>query len=298
MSSSQIEEVVDRVTSVFSGWTPETSLDQIRREWDDLFSDVEPVVKATAVPVDAGGVKAEWISAPDALPDRTILYLHGGGYVLGSINSHRDICERLSQKARARVLSLDYRLAPENPFPAAVEDAVAAYEWLLAQGVDARRLAISGDSAGGGLALAAMLALREKGHPLPACAVLMSPWVDMEMLGESLIANDAIDPMVHRPMVETMVSLYMGASDRRHPLANPLHGDFRGLPPMIVHSGSRETLLDDAVRVVEKARAEGVDVEYRIWDGQIHVFHIFAARLDEGAVALDELGAFIAKHIG
>jgi monoterpene epsilon-lactone hydrolase len=293
---SPLDDVIDRVNAVFSGWTPETSLDQIRREWDDLFSDFESVVHPAVEPATIAGVKAEWIVAPSALPERVILFLHGGGYVLGSINSHRDICERLSSTAKARVLAVDYRLAPEYPFPAAIEDALTAYKWLLQQGIDPRLLAIAGDSAGGGLALATMLAVKDEGLPLPSCAALMSPWVDMEMIGHSLDANDAIDPMVHRPMVESMVQMFVGDDNRRNQLANPLYGDFTGLPPMIVHSGSRETLLDDAVRVVDKARQAGVEVTYRIYDGQIQVFHIFASRLEEGATAIEELGDFIAEH--
>ncbi|MGE3599112.1 MAG: alpha/beta hydrolase [Dehalococcoidia bacterium] len=297
MSEAQRRKVDAKVQAVFSSWTPETSLEQIRREWDALFSDYVPAVKCTATPVSANGVQAEWIVAPGARAGRTILYLHGGGYVLGSITSHRDIIERLSHAARARVLALDYRLAPEHPFPAPVEDALAAYRWLLDQGVAPSSLAISGDSAGGGLALATMLALKTARTPLPACAALMSPWVDMEVLGESMTTKDAVDPMVHRPMVETMVQLFLGNGDRRNPLANPLYGDFTELPPMIVHSGTRETLLDDAVRVVDKARKAGVDVDYKIWEDQMHVFHIFAARLDEGADAIRELGAFIERHL-
>lgn len=299
MSAQQLAEVVRRVTTVFSGWTPESTLDQIRAEWDALFSDYVPVVDATATVVDAGGVRAEWIVAPDARPDRTIFFLHGGGYVLGSVDSHRDICERLSHLAKARVLAVDYRLAPEHPFPTPLDDALTAYRWMLDQDVDPAGLALAGDSAGAGLGLALMTVLRDRALPLPACATLMSPWVDMEVSGGTMASNDAIDPMVRKPMVETMVQLFMGeAGDRRDPRANLLFADLRGLPPMIVHSGTHETLLDDARRVVARLRDAGVPVEYRIWDGQIHVFHIFAARLDEGAEAIEELAHFIRRHIG
>ena len=298
MSQEQLDAVIADVAAVFGGWAPDTSIEQIREDWDNLFSDVVPLADVKSEPVNAGGVKATWFTPPDARINSAVLYLHGGGYVLGSVHSHRAICERLALGARVRVLALDYRLAPENPFPSQVEDAVAAYEWLLAQGVTADRMAISGDSAGGGLSLATLLALKNNGRPLPACAALMSPWVDMEILGETITTNDAIDPMIHRPMIEVMVSLFVNENDRRNPLANPLYGDFSGLPPLLIHVGGRETLESDSQRVAQKAKDAGVSTELKLWPNQIHVFHIFAGRLDEGNQAVAELAQFIASHIG
>jgi len=297
MSSAQLDKVIADVVATFGAWGPQTTLQEMRKGWDDLFSDVKPTVGAKTEKVDAGGVKAEWITAPGASVDRAILYLHGGGYVLGSIHSHRDMCERLSRAAQARVLALDYRLAPEHPFPAAVEDARAAYRWLL-RSFEPRRIAISGDSAGGGLTFAVLLALKKHGDPMPACAVPLSPWVDLEGLGDSMTGKDAEDPMVHKPMIEQMGKTYVGTGNVRDPLAAPLYGDLRGLPPLLIQVGSRETLLDDAVRMTDKAKKAGVDVELDVWEGQIHVWQIFASRLDEGEKAIQKIGAFVHKHTG
>jgi acetyl esterase/lipase len=296
MSSSQLEAIITDVVATFGAWGPQTTLAEMRKGWDDLFANAKLTVGAKSERVDAGGVRAEWITAPGAAADRSILYLHGGGYVLGSIHSHRDMCERLSRAAQARVLALDYRLAPENPFPAAVEDATTAYRWLLKQGLDPRRIAIAGDSAGGGLTFATLLALKGAGDPMPACATPLSPWVDLEGLGDSMTTKASEDPMVHKPLVAEMAKTYVPSGDVRNPLAAPLYGDLRGLPPLLIQVGARETLLDDAVRIADKAKKAGVEVEVEVWPGQIHVWQIFASRLDEGEQAIQKLGAFIRKH--
>ncbi len=296
MSQAQLDQVIEDVVATFSSWGPDTTLDEMRAGWDGIFADVVPSVGASSEAVDAGGVKAEWITAPGAAPDRVILYLHGGGYVLGSIDSHRDLCERYSRAASARVLALDYRLAPENPFPAAVDDATAAYRWLLDQGIAPAHIAIAGDSAGGGLTFATLVALRDAGTPLPACATPISPWVDLEATGDSMALRADVDPMVQKEMIQQMGHTYTAGGDLRNPLAAPLHADLSGLPPLLIHVGSRETLHDDAARMAEKARAAGVDVELDVWDGQIHVWHVFASRLDEGEEAIQQLGAFVRKH--
>ena len=297
MSQAQLDAIIEDIQATFGAWGPETTLDEMRRGWDGLFANVKSTVGAKSEKVDAGGVKAEWIVAPEAAADRAILYFHGGGYVLGSIHSHRDMCERLSRAAQAKVLSLDYRLAPEHPFPAAVDDATAAYRWLLKQGFNPKKLAIAGDSAGGGLTFATLLALKKAGHPMPACATPISPWVDLEGTGESMTTRDAIDPMVHKPMIQQMAQTYLGPNGNlRDPLAAPLHGDLTGLPPLLIHVGSRETLVDDSVRMAEKAKKAGVPCDLEIVEGQVHVWHIFASRLDEGEQAIQKLGSFIRRH--
>jgi len=297
MSQAQLDAVIKDVQDTFGAWGPQTTLDEMRRGWDGLFANVKFTVGAKSEKVDAGGVKAEWITAPEAAADRAILYFHGGGYVLGSIHSHRDMCERLSRAAKAKVLSLDYRLAPEHPFPAPVEDATAAYRWLLKQGFKPQKLALAGDSAGGGLTFAALLSLKKNSLPMPACATPISPWVDLEGLGDSMTSRDAIDPMVHKPMILQMAQTYLGPKGNvRDPLAAPLYGDLSGLPPLLIHVGSRETLVDDSVRIAERAKKAGVPVELDIVEGQIHVWHIFASRLDEGEQSIQKLGAFIRKH--
>jgi monoterpene epsilon-lactone hydrolase len=296
MSAAQLDKIIGDVVRTFGGWGPQTTLHEMRKGWDDLFSDVVPSVGAKSEKVDAGGVKAEWITAPGAAADRVIEYFHGGGYVLGSIHSHRDMCERLSRAAKARVLALDYRLAPEHPFPAPVEDARIAYLWLLKQGISPKRIAFAGDSAGGGLTFAALLSLKEHGDPMPACAAPLSPWVDLEGLGESMTSRDSIDPMVHKPMILQMAQTYLGGASTRDPLAAPLYGDLEGLPPLLIQVGARETLYDDAARMADKAKKAGVEVEFDPWEGQIHVWQIFASRLDEGEKAIQKIGQFVQQH--
>lgn len=255
---------------------------------------VEPDVKCEKV--DANGVKAEFVSAPGADPNRAILYLHGGGYVIGSINTHRSLAGRLSRAAKARVLLIDYRLAPENPHPAAVEDAVAAYRWMLAQGLKPSRIAVAGDSAGGGLTVATLVAIRDAKLPMPAAGVPMSPWVDMEAIGESMTTKAAADPIVQKKGLLEMAKAYLGGKDPRTPLAAPLYANLSGLPPLLIQVGTAETLLDDAGRLAERARKAGVSVTYEPWENMIHVWQIFAPMLDEGKQAIERIGEFVRKH--
>jgi acetyl esterase/lipase len=298
MSLKPLDPIILKCVATFESWGPETPMSTIRKEWDEVFSDVVPTVGAKSVPVDIGGIKAEWISAPEAQQDRAILYLHGGGYVLGSINSHRDVCERLSRAAKARVLAIEYRLAPEHPFPAAIEDAVAAYRWLVKQpGLSAKRVAIAGDSAGGGLSMSLLLALKQAGEPMPACATLMSPWVDLELTGDSMTSKGDEDPMIKKPMVAIMSSTYVPSGDLRNPLISPLKSDLAGFPPLMIHVGTREVLLDDSVRLAAQAKKAGVEVELKTWEGHVHVFQIFASGVKDGEASLQELGAFIRRHI-
>jgi len=249
-------------------------------------------------PVDAGGIPAEWIAAPGADPERVIYYLHGGGYAMGSINTHREMVSRISRASGARALAIDYRLAPEHPFPAAVEDATAAYRWLLSAGVDPARLVIAGDSAGGGLTVATLVALRDAGDSLPAAAVCLSPWVDMEGIGESMTTKAEADPMVNREDLLEGAQAYLGGADPRTPLAAPLYADLKGLPPLLIHVGTAETLLDDSTRLAERAKAAGVDVTLEPWDDMIHVWQFLASMLPEGQQAIDRIGGFIREHVG
>lgn len=296
MSAEQLDVVIKDVRACFGAWTPQTSLEQMRADWDNVFTLAACPIEAKHELVDAGGVPAVKITAKNAKPNRAILYFHGGGYSFGSPRSHRDLGEFLSQAAEAPVFVLDYRLAPENPFPAAVDDATAAYRWLLETGFKPEQLALSGDSAGGGLTLCALLSIRDHDLPLPACAVPLSPWVDLECSGKTMDTKADVDPMVGRDFTRQLADLYMPSGDLRHPHASPMYGDLKGLPPLLIQVGERETLLDDAVRITDLARKAGVDVTLEIEPGQIHVFQIFAARLDEGAAAIDRMGAFIKKH--
>jgi acetyl esterase/lipase len=247
-------------------------------------------------PVTAGGVKAEWIVPPNAENDRVILYLHGGGYVMGSINTHRAMIARIARASNAKALALDYRLAPEHPFPAAVDDATAAYRWLLAEGYKPGKIVVSGDSAGGGLTLATLLALHDAGTPMPAAAVPISALSDMQGTGESFKTKAAKDPMVEFAGLNRMAKAYLGDADPKNPLASPLYGDYRGLPPMLIQVGEAEVLLDDSTRVAEKAKAAGVKVELEVWDDMVHVWHVFAKILPEGQQAIDKIGKYVIAH--
>lgn len=241
--------------------------------------------------VTANGVPAEWITGPGAEGAGTLLYLHGGGYVIGSVNTHRGLVSRLSTASGMRALSADYRLAPEHPFPAAVDDAVAAYRWLLANGAQPETTVIAGDSAGGGLTFATLVALRDAGEPLPAAAVALSPWVDLEGIGESMTTNAAGDPMVQKAGLQQMAQVYLGGADPRTPLAAPLYADLVGLPPLLIQVGTAETLLDDSNRIAAKAKAAGVEVTLEPWEDMIHVWQIFP--VPEADQAIERLGQFI-----
>ena len=250
-----------------------------------------PDVKVERVNVPAA--PAEWLRPPSAVPGRVVLYLHGGGYVIGSPRSHRHLAAAIAGAAGASALLLDYRLAPEHPFPAAVEDATAAYRWLLDQATAPEHIVIAGDSAGGGLTVATVLALREARVPLPAGGVSISPWVDLTCSGASYATKAAADPIVRRAGVEEMARAYLGATPPRTPLASPLFADLRGLPPLLIHVGSDEVLLDDAVQLAERAKAAGVDATLEIYDRMIHVWHWFLPMLDEAQTAVEAIGRFV-----
>jgi acetyl esterase/lipase len=242
-----------------------------------------------------GDMDADWVTMPNSANGRVVLYLHGGGYVMGSRRTHRELAARIARDAAARVLVLEYRLAPEHPFPAAVDDATRAYRWLRKQGVAASSIAIAGDSAGGGLTLATLLALRDAGEALPACAVCLSPWTDLEGSGASAQPGGADDPMISVAALRDMGKLYAGA-DLRNPLAAPLHGSYKGLPPLLIQVGTREILLDDSTRVADKARAAGVTVRLEIEEGAPHVWQAVPG-LPEAVDAVKRIGAFVRERI-
>jgi acetyl esterase/lipase len=244
-----------------------------------------------------GTVRARWIEAPGAKADRAVLYLHGGGYVMGSLDTHQELMARISRSTGARVLGIDYRLAPENPFPAAVDDAVTAYEGLLAQGYAPQRILVGGDSAGGGLTLATLVALRERGARLPAGAFLFSPWTDLTASGPSVRTRAEADPMIVPDMLAGMAAHYHGSTAANHPLVSPLFADLAGLPPLLIQVGDDEVLLDDSTRLAKRAEAVGVAADLRVWPGAFHVFQAFP-QLPEAAQALDQVGAFARTRFG
>jgi len=293
MSLQQLENLVNLIKSSPPLANPDVTAMRAATEQMGAMLPVDPVAKFT--PVRADSVPAEWAEVPGADARRVVLYLHGGGYVSGSIVVYRSLAARLSEAAKARILSIDYRLAPEHPFPAAVEDSVASYRWLLGQGVNAARIAIAGDSAGGGLAAATLVAIRDSGLPRPAAGVLLSPMVDLEGTGESMITKAAEDPIVKKPNLE-ITKLYLNGRDPRTPLAAPLYADLAGLPPLLIQVGTSECLLDDSTRFAERARRARVEVTLEQWDKMIHVWQLFAPMLDEGQQAIDKIGQFVRTH--
>jgi len=291
MSQQQLQQIIQMLKAQPIAGRP--TVQETRENFEQMTKvfPVAPDVKCE--PVNAGGVKSEWVTAPGADAGRAVLYLHGGGYVIGSINTHRDLASRISRATKARVLLIDYRLAPEHPFPAAVEDSVAAYRWMLAQGLKPSRIAVAGDSAGGGLTVATLVAIRDAKLAVPAAGVCLSPWIDLEGIGDSMKSKASVDPMVQKEGLLEMAAHYLNGQDARSPLAAPLYADLAGLPPLLVQVGTAETLLDDSTRLAERARKAGVKVTLEPWNDMIHVFQVFAPMLDEGQQAIDKIGEFV-----
>ena len=298
MASAELQELLEMFAeraATFSETPP--TLDERRIGAIMMGRRFENLDGITTEAVDADGVPAEWVSAPNA-GTGGILYLHGGGYVTGSVLSHRGMAANLSRTSGCRVLTIDYRLAPENKHPAQVEDAHTAYRWMLNNGVDASSLFVAGDSAGGGLTVATLLKARDAGDTMAAAGVCISPWVDMEATGESMKTKAGVDPMVSKAGLLDMAANFLGDGDRRDPLAAPLHADLAGLPPLLIIVGTAETLLDDAVRLHDKAQAAGVDSTLEIWDDMVHIWPWFAPFLPEGQQAMEQMGDFIKEHVG
>lgn len=247
--------------------------------------------------VSADGVPCEWNIPDDAVAGRTIVYFHGGGYGIGSVASHRGLCTHLARASRARVLSVDYRLAPEHPHPAAIEDALTAYRWVLGQGAERARTAFAGDSAGGGLTLASMITLRDAGEALPAAGLCLSPWVDLTGSNPRIPELAPLDPMLSPQALEVFAKAYVGDGDRRAPTASPLFADLTGLPPLFIQAGRAEILLGEIEELAERARKAGVDVEIDVWDDMVHVWQNFADMLPEGRQAIEDLGKYAAARL-
>jgi len=247
--------------------------------------------------ISIGGIKTEWIRVPNSDATKVVLYLHGGGYALGSIDTHRGLGARIAEASGCAVLMPDYRLAPETPFPGAVEDGTAAYLFLLEQGIKAESIAIGGDSAGGGLTFATLVNLRDQGHPLPAAAFTLSPWVDMEGLGDSMESRAAADPMIQKDGLARFAQMYLADADPRSPLAAPLYADVSGLPPILIQVGTAEVLLDDAVRIEARLRESGGSVVLEQYEDLIHVFQAFAPIVPESVEAIGKIGAFVKSHL-
>ncbi len=294
MPSPEHEQLIQMLTSRPRAESP--TLAEQRQGFEQLTALFPVPEDVTTEKADAAGVPAEWVRAPGAREDRTILYLHGGGYIIGSVATHRELVSRLSRATGARCLNVDYRLAPEHPFPAAVEDATTAYRWLLSMGSEPGRIVVAGDSAGGGLTLATLLALRDAGDPVPAAGVCLSPWTDLEGTGDSARPGAVDDPLLQLDGLLEMGKAYIGDGNARDPLAAPVYADYTGIPPLLIQVGTREILLDDARRVADSARAAGVDVTLEAWEGLIHVWPLFGP-IPEAQEALTRIAAFLEKHV-
>lgn len=297
MASSEFQAIVERMRAT-PPLDPKLSIEELRAGYNAAEWPMPDDTDLT--PVDAGGVPGEWVVAAGANPAHRVLHFHGGGYVIGNIATHRDLAAAISHASGCAALIVDYRLAPENPFPAAVDDGLAAYRWMRANGptgpAPARSTAIVGDSAGGGLTLATMIAARDAGDPLPSAAVLISPWTDLTLSGASMQTRKTADPRLTHEILEVMASHYLGGHDRRSPLASPMFADLRSLPPLLMQVGDAEIILDDTTRTAQSAREAGVAVTEEVWPEMFHVWHHMWATLPEAQEAVDRLGSFLKQH--
>lgn len=273
--------------------SPDTDLAELRAGYA-MMGAMVPVDDTVAVEVgELGGVPGEWLTPVAADEGRVILYFHGGGYNIGSAETHRSMLTHLATRARSRVFSADYRLAPESPYPAAIDDATAAYEGLLTAGVDPARVVVAGDSAGGGLALALLTRLRDAEVALPAGAVALSPWTDLTGSSASITANEDLDIMLGRPLLHHWATAYLDGADPEHPHASPLHADLAGLPPILVQVGDTEVLLDEGVRFAAQAADAGVDITLQVEPDMFHVWPFFAGIVPESDAALADASDWI-----
>jgi acetyl esterase/lipase len=295
MSSPQL----DALHALIRERPPHTATIAERRQaWEALAARFPVPADIAVEAVDANGVPGLFVSPPGVAQDRVLLFFHGGAFTLGSSRSYRELVGRMARTAGVRGLVIDYRLTPEHPFPAGLEDCIAAYEWLLGQGIAAKNIALAGDSAGGNLLVATLLALRDKGVALPACGVCISGWYDLTNGSESLRPAVSRDVFVPMKLIDTAPLAYLNGADASDPRASPLLGDLGGLPPLLIHVGEPELLVDDARRLADKVRAAGGTAELEIWPDMPHIWHFFGPMLDEGRAATDQAGRFIKSHVG
>jgi epsilon-lactone hydrolase len=291
---SEIQAIRDLLSSKPRpvGWAQRRArLDEVGAYWH-VADDVE------LNPVDLDGVPGEWSMVPGTDPSRVLVFFHGGGYCSGSIRSHRRMATEAGRAAGVRTLAVGYRLAPENPFPAARDDALTAWHWLGKQGIDAAHIAVGGDSAGANLSVALINQLRADSEELPACAWLVSPWTDLTMSGSTMTTKDAVDPLMHKGYLQELANAYVPAGmESNDPRISVLYADLHGLPPALIQVGSQETLLDDASRFATAAGAADVPVTLEIWPHMIHAWHLWNAHLDAGRRALASAAAFIRRHL-
>ncbi|MCB0114103.1 MAG: alpha/beta hydrolase [Caldilineaceae bacterium] len=275
-----------------------TSIAQLREDVENgsgFFGKLPPDFQI--VPVEADGVTGEWLRPAQAPQDKAILYFHGGGLVIGSAKSHRGIVSKFVNGSGIAALVFDYRLAPEHPFPAALDDSLTMYRHLLAQGIAAEDIVFMGDSGGGNLVFTTMLALKDRGLPLPAAAVAMSPWTDLKNTGESYVTNASVDSLTWRDSQDVFSQYYCGEADAGDPLISPLYGDLSGLPPTLIFVGNDELMRDDSTRLAQRAQAAGVDVTLRVGKGMFHCYPACAPIFPEATQAMDEICVFVKNQL-
>ncbi len=298
MSENQVKTVLEQFDALQSRWNEATSFVAMRRDLDAFYDTLARDIGAKVDAVSCAGVPCESIAFGSVERDLVILYLHGGGYVVSSPQTHRDIAAHLAKATGARVLSVGYRLAPEHVFPAALEDAEAVYRALV-NDRNPGRIVVAGDSAGGGLATALLVKLRDAGAALPAGAALLSPWADLACAGESYISRADRSPVGNREMGIMMGQMYLGPEgDPSHPYASPVHASLRGLPPLFIQCCENEVFLDDARAIARNAERAGVRAELHIWPGMFHTWQIYASVLDEARRAIDDVAKFVASVVG
>jgi acetyl esterase/lipase len=274
----------------------ELNVEKDRRELEAMAKYFKPLAPVQCTPVVANNVPAEWITPQGISTERVILYLHGGSFNSGSIISHRPLAANIAMACKARTLIIDYHLAPEHPFPSSLDDSLAAYQWMLANGIPPEKTAIAGDSAGGTLTLSLLIQLRDQGKPLPALAVCLSPGTDFSIWGESWTLNKDKDFMLDQRNIRKSIDIYLCGADPRSPLVSPIYSDLHGFPPVLIQVGSDEVLLSDCTRFAEKAKQAGVPVTLEVWDGMQHVWQYTASFLPEARQAIQKIGQF-AKRI-
>jgi monoterpene epsilon-lactone hydrolase len=294
MSAQELESLIQIIRSS----PPDLAVPppQARENFEAMQAGIPIPEDVDFEPVTIGGVPGLWSTTPGVSKDRVLLYLHGGGYMVGSPRGYRSLFSALARASGARGLAIDYRLAPENPFPAAVDDALAAYRALLNQGIAPKAIAIAGDSAGGGLTVATLVAARDAGLPMPAAGITISAWADLSCSGNSITSKAAEDPTLNPAALRAMAAPYLNGTPPRTPLASPLYADLSGLPPLLIQVGSAEILLDDSTQLAARAGAANVAVQLEVWPHMPHVWHLFAFMLSEGRDAIAAAGAFAAAH--
>jgi epsilon-lactone hydrolase len=299
MPSSEAQAVLKLNSDLRDAWLadPNYTFDDFRRIFEDWLAQFAIPEGTRIAEVECGGVPCLWVDAPGGAQDRVVVHFHSGGYLMGSAHGYRSFGGYLAGVTGCRVLLVDYRLAPEHPHPAAIEDALAVYKWLLKEKVDPRKILLCGDSAGGGLTLVTMQAIRDEGLPLPAGGVSISPLADFAHSGESRVINAALDPLVTMDLISMLGAVYCGPLDPKHPRLSPLYGDWSGLPPLLIFAGEIEILRDDGKLCAAAAVRDGVDATYVEGEAMAHIWTLYADRLPEAREALDQIGAFARRYL-